>query len=331
MTVDLCELLLHLYRLAQDVSIEGFQDAALDVLRPVVPFDTSMWGTATTGEQGIDIHTIHLHRTPPEMLADYALVKHMDTAAATVVGQPMVVRGFHANTWPQPREIREFLRRYGHENIFIAADSQPQHQFVHWISLFRADREAHGSAAEVDLLRKLSPHLMQALSMNRVLHLQRASAADRSLSPHGAAMADSKGVLYHHDPLFDALAREEWSGWSGRRLPRQVMDAAQAQTFRHVGRSVVLQGRVEHGGLLFLRARRCCKADRLGAREQLVAQLVVSGHTYKEIAQRLERSPATIRNQIQSIYAKLEVGGIAGLIEALRQADAGLAAARPGA
>ena len=38
------------------------------------------------------------------------------------------------------------------------------------------------------------------------------------------------------------------------------------------------------------------------------AQLVVSGHTYKEIAQGLERSPATIRNQIQSIYAKLEVG-----------------------
>ena len=57
----------------------------------------------------------------------------------------------------------------------------------------------------------------------------------------------------------------------------------------------------------------------------------MSGHTYKEIAQRLERSPATIRNQIQSIYAKLEVGGIAALIEALRQADAGLAAARPGA
>ena len=74
---------------------------------------------------------------------------------------------------------------------------------------------------------------------------------------------------------------------------------------------------VEHG-LLFLRARACCRANALTARERTIAQSIARGETHKEIAQGLARAPATVRNQIQAIYAKLEVGSIAGLIEAIR-------------
>jgi DNA-binding NarL/FixJ family response regulator len=321
MASDFSELLLRLYRVAQEAPLERFQDAALELLRPLLPFDSSMWGTATTGAQGIDIHTIHLHRSTPDMLVDYAQVKHMDAAAAAVLDRPMVVRSFHTEAWAHGLpEMRDFLRRYGHENIFIAASNQPQHQFVHWISLFRADADAQARAEDIALLRDLAPHLMQALSVNRVSHLQRATAAERRLSPHGAALADARGVLYHHDDLFGALAAAEWSRWNGRSLPPALMDAMQTAPRRWLGHASVVQGRVEHG-LLFLRARQRCKADGLAARECLVAQHVAAGQTYKQIAQQLGRSPATVRNQISRIYGKLEVGHVAGLIEALRQAD----------
>lgn len=323
MASDFSNLLLDLYRVAHEAAIDRFQDATLDLLRPLVPFDTCMWGTATTTHgQGIDIHTIHLHRTSPEMLADYAQVKHLDRAAQAMSGLPMTVKSFNADAWPDAHELREFLRRYAHENVLIAADTQPQRQFVHWISLFRADPAAYGTAQDIALLGQLAPHLMQALSMNRVLHLQRAVAAERSASAHGAAIADARGMLYHRDPLFDALVQVEWPGRCGDRLPAAVMDAAQSPPWRFTGRTLVMHGRVEHD-LLFLRARARCKADSLGPREQQVARLVAGGHTYKTIAQRLERSPATVRNQIQAVYAKLEVGGVAGLIEELRRADAG--------
>jgi DNA-binding CsgD family transcriptional regulator len=45
------------------------------------------------------------------------------------------------------------------------------------------------------------------------------------------------------------------------------------------------------------------------------------GDTHKQIAQMLSRSPATVRNQIRTIYEKLEVGNVAGLIEELRLAE----------
>ncbi|CAN7321694.1 LuxR C-terminal-related transcriptional regulator [Variovorax paradoxus] len=56
-------------------------------------------------------------------------------------------------------------------------------------------------------------------------------------------------------------------------------------------------------------------------REFTNAELIVKGETHKELAQTLNRSPATVRNQIQSIYEKLAVSDIAGLIEELRLAD----------
>jgi DNA-binding NarL/FixJ family response regulator len=56
-------------------------------------------------------------------------------------------------------------------------------------------------------------------------------------------------------------------------------------------------------------------------RERSVADLIAQGGTHKEVARRLSRAPATIRNQLQSIYAKLEVANVAGLIEALKLAD----------
>ena len=59
----------------------------------------------------------------------------------------------------------------------------------------------------------------------------------------------------------------------------------------------------------------------LTSREHTIAQLVSKGSTHKEVAQILGRSPATIRNQIQSIYDKLGVGNIAGLIGELSLFD----------
>jgi DNA-binding NarL/FixJ family response regulator len=49
----------------------------------------------------------------------------------------------------------------------------------------------------------------------------------------------------------------------------------------------------------------------------MVARRAARGETHKQIAQALDRSPATIRNQIQSIYEKLEVGNVAGLVKQL--------------
>ncbi|MBA4003334.1 MAG: helix-turn-helix transcriptional regulator, partial [Delftia sp.] len=46
-------LLLNLYRLSHEQPVEHFQDQALDLLKPVLPFDSAMWGSATMTTAGI--------------------------------------------------------------------------------------------------------------------------------------------------------------------------------------------------------------------------------------------------------------------------------------
>lgn len=321
---DINTLLLRLYRLSQELPIQLFQDAALAQIKQVLPFDSSMWGTATATADGIDIHTVHLHQKSPEMLVAYEAVKHLDSAAASVLGQSHVTRAFHSDSWftgAANRDMRAFLCRFQQESSMIAADSNPHTQFVHWISLYRADPRVHYTEPELQLLGQLAPHVMQALALNRVMHLGQLDGVDKAMSPYGNAIADARGVLYHADPLFMAWAQAEWSDWRGPALPTALLvHFSSPGQDRLVGHTTVVRCYFEHG-LLFLKARPRCLADQLNLREWTIARRIAQGESHKEIAQALNRSPATVRNQIQAIYEKLQVGSIAMLINALRQAE----------
>ena len=68
------EVLLNLYRMSHEMPIHKFQDAALGLIKTLVPFDSSMWGTANL-EHGTEMHTVHLHQKSPEMLAGMTVAK----------------------------------------------------------------------------------------------------------------------------------------------------------------------------------------------------------------------------------------------------------------
>jgi len=210
-------------------------------------------------------------------------------------------------------------QRFGYENFFITSDMNPTTRFVHWISLYRADPDAHCREDERQMLARLRPHLMQALALNRIRHLNCLAPAARG-SQRGMAIADLRGVIYHAAPEFEDLLRTEWNGSRAGVLPSALLEQFLKGADRVVGRTLVVRRQVEHR-LQFLSARLRCRADALTVRERSVADLIARGATHKEVARQLARAPATIRNHIQAIYAKLEVANVAGLIEALQLAD----------
>lgn len=319
--VDHNTLLLQLYRLSHELPVDQFQDSALQLIKQVLPFDSSMWGSATTSTHGIDIHMLHLHQKSPEMLEAYEPLKQHDTAAASMFGQEQATRGFHAESWfaaPQQREFFATLRRFGQENFFITSQHNSNTQFAEWITLFRADADAHCTPEEVAILSQLAPHVMQAQAFNRVTHLTRMNTANPL--QRGTAIADLRGVLYHADPVFGALMDVEWEGSRRYKLPAAVLEHFLNGQSHFSGRTLVMSYHTEHN-LLFLKVRPRCRADNLSAREHTVAKLVAKGDTYKEIARLLNRAPATVRNHIQAIYEKLNVNHVAGLIEELRLTD----------
>lgn len=319
---EFSDFVLSLYQLSRETSLSEFQDVALSHLKQALAFDSSMWGTAKNTPQGIDVHTLHLHEQPADMIEAYSQIKHLDTAAREVGTRPRSTLGFSAADWfsaPEQAPLRAYGRRFDQANFFITSQVNLDTQFVHWLTLFRAREKDVCTEAERDVLAALSPHVMQALSFNRISHLDQLR---KSGVPHrGHAVSDMRGALYHADANFDGLLRAEWAAWrGGDALPAGLLLQFERGHQRHVGERAVFWHVPQHG-LLFLGARERTRADTLSPREHVVARMVAQGRTHKEIARVLDRSPATIRNQIQAIYGKLEVGNVASLIEILRASE----------
>jgi len=322
MHADYNHLLLRLYRLSHENPVERFQDEALKLLKPVLPFDSAMWGAATLTAVGIDIHTIHLHHQSVEMLQAYEEVKHLDTAAVAVSQRPSDVLAFDTKAWfcsAEQRPLLDYGRRFEQSHFFIAGLRNPATRFTRWLTLFRASPEAHCSETERHLLFMLMPHMQQAMELNRLSHmsLQAQASGDPGF---GAALADPRGMLHHMDAAFEEALCLEWEGWQGPWLPGPLMTAAQRGEPRILARTLAVTLRAQHG-MLWLRVRPRCPADSLSPRESAVARLLAQGLTHKQAAARLQRSPATVRNQIQSAYDKLGVTNVAALAEALHQCD----------
>jgi len=322
-------MVLKLYRASAETPLASFQDTALEILKPLVPFETSMWGTAVyEAGKGLDIHTIHLHNQSHEMLEAYAPLKHMDTCADQVSGLPSVTKGFHSPTVfadPKKRVYREFLTRFGHENVLISAQTDMHTGFTQWVTLFRADADQYSRPEELSLLAHLAPHLMQGLRQNRALHLAKLDGgtlhcAQNGGPVHAAAIADARGVVHHATPGWDEMLRTEWGAalHSGR-LPAALRDWLCRTEAPFMGRTLAARRHVQKD-LLFVSLRPLCAADRLTRRQHEIAQLVAQGFTHKQTAQRLGLSPATVRNQIQDIYRRLEVQNVAALVLALDEA-----------
>jgi DNA-binding CsgD family transcriptional regulator len=318
---DVNDVLLNLYRLSHELPIHLFQDAALEEVKSLVPFEASMWGTANL-QHGTEMHTVHLHQKTPEMLVEYDDVKDLDTITLALVQAPRVTVAVNSDQWfggHDKRDFRHFLSRHQHENMLVTSAYNADNHMIHWMSLYREDLDDHCTEAERQLIGTLAPHVMQALALNRLTHLERIAAADRALLPHGAAIADPNGCLHHIDAHLQSLMRAEWDCWNGATLPYDLLSACRGGNSRYAGRTCMIECKFEHG-LLFLRARTRCKADALTPREQTIACFISQGLTYKEIALKLNRATATVRNQIQTIYSKLEVNNIAALIEEMRMA-----------
>ncbi len=326
---DFGDLLLHVYRLSHEQPLQTFQDASLDAVRRVLPFDSSMWGSATYGATGIDIHTLHLDRQPIEMLAGYEAIKHLDTAAAEVALQPRATMAFDAAMQfgaPHQKAIKAYGERFGQRHFFISSAMNPANGLVQWVTLFRTRADAHCTESERSLLAAVAPHLQQAMGYNRVRHME-ALATNDTHATHSAptatrraqAVADLRGMVYHATPSFDALLRGEWSAVPDGRLPQPLMQRFASGNSRFAGRTLVARCHVERE-LLFVNARPSCAADHLTPREWQVAWLLAKGLSHKEIARQLDRAPATVRNHIQAIYRRLGVGSVASLVNELQAA-----------
>lgn len=311
------DLLLALYRESRERPLSEFQDAAIELAKSCLNFDSAMWGSASMTSDGLAIHNVHLHNEPPDMVAAYESVRHKDAAMFELWKRKGGTLSFSAGSLlvgKDKQDARAHTRRFGHENILLTCDVDSEEQFVRWISLYRAGADDHYSERERQLAQMLRPHLLEALALNRISHLE-SLGADRRKRRYYLALADREGMLYHAEVGFTDLLAREYSVRRQRRLPDALLQCfGDGRDYK--GKEMVAEAS-HQAGLLFLKARPRCAADGLSERELQVARQIARGRTYKEVAATLGIAPTTARNHLQAIHEKLQVRNKAQLIAQL--------------
>ena len=322
---DTNELLVRLYALSHEQPMAHFQNTALALLKPVVAFDAAIWGTATTGADGIDIHSFHLHNKTSDMVAGYEEVKHLDSASSGMFDKPKATRAFDSNNFFDGRDkrpIRDFMTKFEQPHFLLTTDLKAQANHassqLHWVTLYRAKQNAHYSAVDVGRLHVFAPHLKQALTLNRASHLSKVAVSGGGKSLCATGIADVKGHVYGHDEAFMAFIShacgEDYK--NSMRLPTDLVAHLARGTKAFIWQHLVVQSYAEHG-LIIVKLREQTLVDTLTAREKEIALLVAKGRTYKQVAAELGKATGTVRNQIQTVYNKLQVNNIAELVRAM--------------
>lgn len=310
------ELVLDLYRNCREVPIEAFQDCALQFIQPVIEFDSAVWLTSTIHQNSdsATFHTRHFYRQPSQLLSDWMKCKGATVFPRKLFASPG--RTFACTPFIEMEpDVAAHCRNYGIEQILTTAKVEPVAGIHEMISLYRSDIMRPFSEEERQFQQNLVPHLSEAWRICRIKHLSSLGQPACALDAY-AAGADKEGVLHIVDPGFMQLLLEEWPGWHGPQLPAKLLEACRRNEERFVGRRAVFLF-YYLGDHMLLRGRSKLSIDSLSQREREIAEYYIDGNSYKEIAQMLNLSPATIRNHLSTVYGKLGIDNKAALATAM--------------
>jgi len=303
-------ILLKLYRVARASSMPEFRDAALEQIKPYLPFEKAMWGTFVRMPGGALVHEVHLHKLPARKMQDYEAIKQHDVQNQRAVAHPG--RTFIANLSRMEKRLDPamvaYVRRYDCENVLTTVSMDPAIGIYNGLALYRGEARTPFTERERRLKEQLMPHLVETWNLNAIQYMDLdASPAHRR---HRArALIDRQGVLHNAETGFADLMRAEFPDWRGPQMPAELFGpliGAGGESYR--GDAVIGSRLREIGeGLFLVSVRPLAGVERLSPRELAVAREFAAGRTHKEIAQANAVAPATVRNQLQSVYEKLKV------------------------
>lgn len=309
---SLCNLVLEIYRAARETPVDEFQNLTLELVRAHTSFDSAHWGCGENTTKGILAHSLYLHHESPEILQEWGTRNRKNS----VIVDTVFAHSGHTFVYHTPELftddalMRDYSQRYGHLNNMTIGTMSARQPAGQWLSLYRSGKHEHFSKQDGHMLEHLMPHLVEALEINRMLGLVSDSGMRGT-----RALVRKNGTICHCGRGFIEFMTGIWPDWNSGRLPDELMlviDTNKESCFADHSISVVALG-----DLILLNIRKISTLHRLTTREMEVARLYGNGQSYKEIGVLLNISPATVRNFLGRIYAKLSVNNKVDLIVTL--------------
>lgn len=304
--------LLLLYSLAQQCSVDTFQRRVIGLLGDLFDFDSAWWARGSSDGVVHRVHCSHLHGLPddaPEMLN---MRDPGNLVARRTTEAPGRAIWFGPQHWLEQSSTAALAAHMGIAQAICIASPSGVQGLVSFLSLARRNASPAFCERDLRLLEVLKPHLSAALDQCCITQMGRQHKGD------GVRLVttDAEGWLYVSEPDAVEMLRHEWPQWVPPRLPVALMEAMQRRQSRFRGRRV--SAHIHWVGPHALVALcRLEPRDLLTDQEFSAAQAFASGLSYKEVAEKLNIAPSTVRHHLRAAYIKLGVsdkGALAGLM-----------------
>lgn len=315
------DLLLGLYNAARTPSVELFQESALGLIARVIPFDASIWGIGTVGAGNTVIAAAHLSEFSDDAVE---LLNREDSR--NIVGKALRERPGKTHLFSSrelfPDPETEFIwdELGGVREVLCHGTIAARSGLMSFFALARRSSDHPFTKQEAEWIDLLAPHLEAMLHFCRVSELQQGTSRPRA-SQARSAVSDARGILHVAEPGFTDLLLEGWPDWKGPILPGEILELEpreEGNDIQRGGVSVSVSGGAQQ---LIVTVTRMPAMSLLTRQERAVAEAFARGRSYKEVARDLDRSPATVRHHLRSIYAKLGVSDKGALARAIFGSD----------
>ncbi len=305
MRANLCEFVLRLYRGSRECEATRFMDWALDLTRTLIPFDSAVWAIGVTG---VGVHSAHLHHLPAGMFRRWESESRNNTELSALIDRPGRDAPRRSSAGapvksgePPPAHpgFLKFCRHYDIHHTLCTTTENPLTHLHHFLCLYRGHAHPAFSTEDQELKAFLAPHLVEARNNNLAAYFGTYKEA-----AYRSAICDRFGLLHQTEPGFADLLQAEWPEACLPYLPAELNELiTKNRKLVFQGTSIVVKT-VPLGDLVHLQAKRQGRSGQLSPRERLITKHLVSGETYKEIAQALDISPSTVTKHVNAIYKK---------------------------
>lgn len=303
------DFVLGLYRSARELPPDRFHQTLLERVQHRIPFSAAFWCDARAADRVTLVPTaLRTRGVDPGFLLDWTRLHHRDPAVPMAISNPGRALRVHVPSfYAQTPDLGELLRGYDIQSMTVLLMPGDRAPAVQAMCLYRPDADALVTDAEKGWLERVMPHVSESLRINRLIHTPR-----EEFDAEGCCVAvveAATGMLLRADAAFVALLEREWPGFDGRRLPLKLARRWRHEArFTHLARRARIDGR-RSGDLVYLTGRAAALGEALTARQTQIAILYAQGLASKQIAQRCELSPATVRSHLATVYTVLGVHG----------------------
>ena len=312
--------LLEMAQLARQAQPQDMLHDALQILRKLVPFDSAWWGEVSAGHgQAAPRNWLHgsigLSKAFAQEWNELSTVDEFGQLSIDKLGE-VVRHSGAADPSSASLAVKDFCRRHGIFHCMAITVELPDSGLMFFVAVYRPRTQPMFSEQDAVLFGEFVSHLLFHWRQT----LARLKKASMRQPWDGHALADQQGQLLFVGLRLGLALVEAYPRWPGTALPQEL-----SQSLGKLPGSVVVgkscRLRLEAcGSLVLISIASGQHKPALAPRELSAAMLYSLGHSHKDIAATLGRTPATGRTYLRSAYASLGVRNKLELVAALQRA-----------